>query len=142
MFIIALKTKFMMGFLRKVILGLFILLSFASCLNPRMVNKWVAKHYQEGVPEPARKKNEVISIYKNICMLNPRLPVNNFTTAVTAYSGRGLKQKLNGNHLELTIEEIPNVMILGDEGWAILFFGVESLTVGPAIRDMAVSGHL
>jgi hypothetical protein len=74
--------------------------------------------------------------------MNPRLPVNNFTTTVTTYSGRGLKQKLNGNHLELTIEQMPNVMILGDEGWAILLFGVESLTVGPEIRDMVVSYRL
>src|SRR5579859_644537 len=37
---------------------------------------------------------------------------------------------------------MPNVMILGDEGWAILFFGVESLTVGPEIRDMVVSYRL
>lgn len=135
-----------------------------------MVNRWVAEHYQEGVPEPAKKKNEAISVvsklpvtddklsttkkdishvlpliiywhfnYKNICTLNPRLPVSNFTGAVTTYSGRGLRQKLNGNHLELTIEQIPNVMILGDEGWAILLFGVESLTVGPEVRDMVVS---
>jgi hypothetical protein len=163
----------MIGINRKVLSGLFMLSSFASCLNPRMVNGWVAQHYQEGVPGPAKKKNEAISIssklpvtddklsttkkdishvlpliiywhfnYKNICTLNPQLPVNNFTTAVTTWSGRGLKQKLNGNHLELTIEQMPNVMILGDEGWAILLFGVESMTVGPEIRDMVVSYRL
>ena len=163
----------MIGINRKVIVGLFILSSFASCLNPRMVNRWVAEHYQEGMPEPAKKKNEAISIssklpvtddklsttkkdishvvpliiywhfnYKNICTLNPRLPVNNFTSAVTTYSGRALKQKLNGNHVELTIDQMPNVMILGDEGWMILLFGVESLTVGPEVRDMVVSYRL
>jgi hypothetical protein len=135
-----------------------------------MVNGWVAKHYQDGVPALTKKKHESISIssklpmtddklsttkkdishvlplivywhfnYKNICTLNPQIPVNNFITTVTSYSGSRLRQKLSGNHLELTIEQIPNVMVVGDEGWAVLWFGVESLTVRPGTGDMVVS---
>jgi hypothetical protein len=164
----------MIGIDRKVIPGLFILCSLASCLNPRMVNRWVAEHYQEGVPPPAKKKNETIGIssklavtddklsstkkdvshvlpliiyiqfdYKNICTLNPQLPVSNFTSAVTSYSGAKLKQKLNGGHLELTIERMPNVMILDDKGkMFLLTIGVEWLSVSPQIQDMVVSYRL
>ena len=44
-----------------------ITLSLSSCLGPRMVNKWVAHHYQENPSEAPKKKNDQITII-------PKLP--------------------------------------------------------------------
>lgn len=150
------------------------LCAFTSCLNPRMVNRWVATHYNGQVPPPAEKKNESITVvstlpvideklsstkkdvshllplivyiqydYKNICTLNPQIPVGNFTSTVRTYSGKGLKQKLNGNHLELTIEQMPNVMVVDDKGkMYLLLVGLEWLSVVPKPQDMVVSYRL
>jgi len=162
---------------QKTFQGLFmaatITLTFTSCLGPRMVNKWVAHHYQENPSEAPKKKNDQITIvsklpgtddkpstteknvshllplifywqfdYRNTCTLNPNLPVNNFTSAVANYSGHGLKQKLNGNRLELTIEQMPQAFVVDDKGhiiWIIYVFGWEKLNVQPQKQEMVVS---
>jgi hypothetical protein len=80
------------------------------------------------------------------CTLNPDLPVNNFMNAVANNAGHGLKQKLNGNHLELTIQQLPHGFTMEDKGWlvyAILFdFGKEVISVEPQPTDMVVSYRL
>jgi hypothetical protein len=80
--------------------------------------------------------------YKNTCTLNPQLPVNNFTAAVNAYAGHGLKQKLKDNRLELTVEQIPHVFAIDDKGhiiWVIYAFGWDYLTIQPATSNLVVS---
>jgi hypothetical protein len=57
--------------------------------------------------------------YVNTCTLNPNVPVNNYTSTVANYSGHGLKQKLNGNRLELTIEQMPQAFVVDDKGHII-----------------------
>lgn len=124
----------------------FLILTLTSCLGPRKINKWVAKHYNEIEPTPAPKKNAVpyisvtspllaadgpISVtekkttdllpllfywqwdYKNTCTLNPKIPIDHFTTEIIAYANRkGLRQKLNGERVELSVENIPNVFAI------------------------------
>ena len=80
--------------------------------------------------------------YKNTCTLNPQIPVNIFTTTVLSYAGHGLQQKLNGQHIELTIKKIPTKFAIDDKGhliWIIYAFSWEYLTVLPEERDFVVS---
>jgi hypothetical protein len=176
------KPQTMLTFTLKGYLNLAIATLFAipltSCLGPHKINKWVDRHYQEEAPpEPARRKNEQITViskipdmglplsktekntshllplvfywqydYKNTCTLNPAIAVKNFTATVISYAGKGLKQKLNGNHLELTVEQVPRVFAVDDKGhliWVIIYaFGWDILTVQPVPNDLVVSYRL
>lgn len=84
--------------------------------------------------------------YNWACTLNPDVPVNNFQSTVASYARGALKQKLNGNHLELTIRQLPNSFLLDDRGWYIwtVFygFGIETISIQPPPADMVVSYRL
>jgi hypothetical protein len=81
--------------------------------------------------------------YRNTCTLNPRIAVNSFTSAVSNYGGSRLKGKMNGGHLELTIEQMPGVFLLDDKGWmAFPGFGAETISIQPTVTDMIVSYRL
>jgi hypothetical protein len=146
---------------------------FQSCLGPKKINKWVAKQYGEvpapnkpkadlikitsNMPSmdnrlstTEKKTSDLLPLlfywqwdYKNTCTLNPQIAVNNFTSTVMSYSNKGLKQKLNGRRLELTIEKIPTRFAIDDKGhliWVILYaFGWETLTLQPEDDIMVVS---
>ncbi len=155
----------------------FLILTLTSCLGPKKINKWVAKHYNETEPTQAPKKNSITYIsvtspllsadgpisvtekkttdllpllfywqwdYKNTCTLNPKIPIDHFTTETIAYANRkGLRQKLNGGRVELSVENIPNVFAIDDKGhliWVILYyFGWEALSIQPQNKDMVVT---
>ena len=144
----------------------------SGCLGPKKINKWVAQNYSE-VPSPSKKKNDIVTVtssvtvmnnlsetqkktsnvlplifywqydYKNICMLNPQIAVNNFINTVMAYSNKTLKQKLNGKRVELNIQKIPNSFAVDDKGrivWVIVYaFSWEKLTVVPQDKDLVVN---
>ena len=84
--------------------------------------------------------------YKNTCTLNPQIAINGFTSALTLYAGHGLRQKLNGQRLELTIEKIPTRFAIDDKGhliWVLIYaFGWDRLTVQPEENLMVVSYKL
>jgi hypothetical protein len=81
--------------------------------------------------------------YRNTCTLNPRIAVNRFTSAVSTYGGSRLKGKINGGHLELAVEQLPNVFLLDDKGWLVFpGFGAETLSIQPTVVDMIVSYRL
>lgn len=85
--------------------------------------------------------------YKNTCILHTKIVVNNFTTTVGAYAGKkGLKQKLQGQHLQLSVDEAPNTFAIDDKGhmiWVIIYaFGWDNLIVEPQRRDLVVSYKL
>jgi len=84
--------------------------------------------------------------YRNTCTLNPQIAIDNFTSSLLAYASHGLKQKLNGNRLELTVEQIPRVFVVDDKGhiiWVIVtMVGWERLSVQPEQKDMVVSWRL
>jgi hypothetical protein len=147
--------------------------TLTSCLNPHMINRWVAHHYTPDAIEPAKTKSNSIVItsklpdmgpqlsttekkwthvipaivywhfdYQNTCSLNPQISVNRFTAAITTYGGK-LKGKLNGGHLELTIEQMPTVFLVDDRGYMIFpLYGVEWLSIQPTLADLVVSYRL
>lgn len=54
--------------------------------------------------------------YKVSSTLNPKVPMNSFVSSFTSYANsKGLKQKLNGQKLELTIDKIPTTFSFNDD---------------------------
>lgn len=84
--------------------------------------------------------------YKNTCTLNTKIAINNCMTSMTAYAGKkGLKQKLNGRRLQLSIDQAPNTFAIDDKGhviWIIYAFTWDELTVQPERKDLVVSYKL
>jgi hypothetical protein len=80
--------------------------------------------------------------YKNTCTLNPQIPVSNFTRTVIPYANRkGLKQKLNGRTIELSVDKVPNMFVINDKGhiiWLIYAFGWDVLTINPENNEMLI----
>jgi len=150
----------------------------SGCLGPKMINKWVNRHYDGAIPPPQGKANESLSItssitpanerisntekntshllplvfywqydYKNTCVLNPKIAINNVTSTVVSYAGKkGLKQKLQGQRLQLSIDQVPNTFVVDDKGhliWIIIYvLGWDVLTVEPIRTDLVVSYKL
>jgi len=80
--------------------------------------------------------------YKNTCTLNPAIAVNTFTKTVNLQAGKGLNQKLNGQKLELTIEQMPNASAFDDKAhlvWIIYAFAWDKISVQPDLKDLVVS---
>ena len=81
--------------------------------------------------------------YVNTCILNPKIPVNNFRSAVQAYANsKGLKQKLNGQKIELSVDKMPNVFVLNDRShmvWVIYAFGWDNISFRPDNQELVVS---
>lgn len=85
--------------------------------------------------------------YSNISKLNKSIPVTNFNTDIIMYANsKNLRQKLNGQKLELTIDTIPSSFSFRDKGHAIflLFFyvGSEHIFVEPEACGLDVSYRL
>jgi hypothetical protein len=80
--------------------------------------------------------------YKNTCALNPAIAVNAFAKSVYFQANKGLNQKLNGQKLELTVEQIPNIFAIDDKAhmiWIIYAFGWDKVSVQPDLKDLIVS---
>ena len=81
--------------------------------------------------------------YINTCTLNPVIPINDFTAAVTAYSRTtAFKQKLNGQKLELTVNKIPGRFTIDDKGhliWLVYAFAWDKITIKNEDRELQVS---
>jgi hypothetical protein len=145
-----------------------------SCLTAKMVDKQVAKQYNDNPKTQSKKQNELISVtsslisgnyqvsttetktsnvlplllywswdYKNTCTLNPQIPINNFTKTVLA--NKGLRAKLNGQKLELTVEKIPNKFVILDKAHLIFIIyaiGWDNVSIKAENMDMVVSYRL
>jgi len=82
--------------------------------------------------------------YVNTCELNPKIPVNTLITTIPAYANsKGLKQKLNGQKVELSIDAVPSQYEIYDRGhliWLILYaYGWDVITFRPDKKDLVVS---
>lgn len=80
--------------------------------------------------------------YKNTCTLNPAIAVNTFTKSLNLQANKGLNQKLNGQKIELSIEQIPNAFAIDDKAymvWLIYAFGWDKVSVQPDLKDLIVS---
>jgi hypothetical protein len=80
--------------------------------------------------------------YKNTSTLNPRIPMNTFTSTVNGYINRGLKQKLNGQKLELTVEKMPTAFTINDKEhyiWLVHVIHWNKITINPDKTELTVS---
>lgn len=101
------------------------------------------------VTEPIRKHMLPLLFYWNYdyswaSTMNPQYSLNNFMATVGSYAAsHGLKEKLNGNHIELNISQLPHAFTLEDKGWYVWIvlygFGVETISLQPPMVDMVVS---
>jgi hypothetical protein len=77
--------------------------------------------------------------YRHTCTLNPAIAVNSFTNTVYQQSTK-LNQKLNGQQLELTVEQVPNAFAIVDKAGILLFLiHWDKIFVQPDFRDLIVS---
>jgi hypothetical protein len=140
-------------------------------LKTKKVDKQVAKQYGDNQQTQRKKTNDFISVtssltsnadkisttetntsnvlplliywswdYKNTCTLNPQIPINNFTTTVLA--NKGLKAKLNGQKLELSVDKIPNKFSIDDKSHLIFLiyaFAWDDISIKAENIDMLVS---
>jgi hypothetical protein len=81
--------------------------------------------------------------YSHVSNLNQSIPLNNFSTSVLNYANsQGLKTKLNGKTVELTVESVPHIFSFEDKGWIawviVAHFGVDKLYFAPDKKDLVV----
>ena len=82
------------------------------------------------------------SDYKNTCTLNPAIAFNTFTAEVVTYANRGLKQKLNGHTLQLSLDKVPTTFAIDDKGhmiWLLYAYSWDFVSVQPVTDPMVVS---
>jgi len=81
--------------------------------------------------------------YMNITNLNAKLPINTFISAFQNYANaKGLKQKLNGQKLQLSIDSIPDMFVLNDREhmvWVIYAYAWDRVSFRPATTPLVVS---
>ena len=83
--------------------------------------------------------------YKNMCTLNPAIPVNSFINTMNSGASKPLVQKLNGKKLEITIEQVPNVFSFVDKAhmiWLIYAIGWDNIYIQPNKKEMIVDYKL
>ena len=76
--------------------------------------------------------------------LNPKIPINLFTSTFTTYANtKGLRQKLDGAKLEMSINKIPVTFSYNDDNklfYLILFYvHSQKLYYEPQVSDMVIS---
>ena len=80
--------------------------------------------------------------YKNTCTLNSNIAVTSFSRDINGKYAKSLRQKLNGQSLELTIEQVPDQFAFDDKShmvWLVYAFAWDKFTVQPSAKDMIVS---
>lgn len=129
---------------------LFILLSsLTSCHIAQKMDTHIASQFDNKVPKPDKRADSTIIVnstipsdptelshtvktwknlfllvywkydYRHTSTLNPAIGVNYLRKGIYQQAGK-LKQKLNGQQLELTIEQVPASFALVDKGHVIL----------------------
>ena len=84
--------------------------------------------------------------YINTVTLNPKIPVNNFSSTFRSYANsKGIKQKLDGAKIAISVDAVPNVFAIDDRGhvvWVIFAVGWDVFSVIPENKDMVISYQL
>lgn len=145
---------------------------FTGCLTAKKLDKHLAKKYTDIPEPRKNKPEDMITIsttlapsnkisysvtktskvlplllywqwkYDNTCTLNPQIPINNFSSTVLSQANKGLKQKLNGQKLELSVNEIPNQFTINDKAhliFVIYAFGWDIVTIKAINSNLVVS---
>jgi hypothetical protein len=132
------------------VIALFILLSsLTSCYISQKMDAHVENQFNNKVPKPDKRTDTTILVkssipsdpnelshtvkssknlfllvywkydYRHTCTLNSAIGVNYLRKGIYQQSSK-LKQKLNGQQLELTIEQVPGSFAIVDKGHVIL----------------------
>jgi len=83
--------------------------------------------------------------WRHTCTLNPAIPVTAFANTINGLATKGLAQKLNGQRLELTVEQVPNAFAIVDKShmiWLIYAISWDKIYVEPDFKDLVVSYKL
>ena len=85
--------------------------------------------------------------YQLSSTLNPKIPINLFISNFTTYANsKNLKEKLDGNNLELTINKIPTSFSLNDDFRSIVLLLIpiswEKIYLLPVNTDLQISYKL
>jgi hypothetical protein len=147
---------------------------FSSCLTSQKMDKFVAAHYNNQLPKEKKKTDITVTSkvtypsnaisttvqktskvlpllvywqmdYRHTCTLNPAIAVNQFATTINTLSSKGLNQKLNGQRLELSVEQIPTAFALVDKAhmiWLVYAISWEKVYMEPDAKDLIVSYKL
>lgn len=152
------------------------IISLTSCLTPRKIDKWIDHEYGNAIQTKAKKSdyitivapqtsNDIIAKtekkkmkllpllfywkweYGTTSTLNEKVPYNTFQQTFIPYAnGKRLKEKLNGQTIELKVENMPATFSVVDKGgmvflllWAISW---DRIFVDPAKQDMVVNYRL
>lgn len=150
------------------------IISSISCLTPKKMDIFVAEQYNNQIPAERKKKTDItvssaspfastkISIttphtkvlplivywsfdHRYICTLNSQIAVVNFSNNINVLANRGLNQKLNGQKLELTVEQIPATFALVEKMhviWLIYPIHWNKTYIDPDSKDLIVSYKL
>jgi hypothetical protein len=143
-----------------------------GCLTSKKVDRQEAKQYTDIPEPNKNKPEDVIAIsttltsvnkisetvtktskmlpllvywqwhYDNTCTFNPQIPISNFSSTVLSQVNKGLKQKLNGQKLELSVDEIPNKFAINDKAhliFAIYAFAWDNVTIKTLNSNLVVS---
>ncbi|MEI6947373.1 hypothetical protein V9K67_09295 [Paraflavisolibacter sp. H34] len=158
------------------VLLLFVLFTASSCYTAKKMDKWIDKQYGEvpqkiksndyihintgSLPvsdrlsdtrKGDRKLIPALVYYKwdysTVSTLNPQIPASHLSAALLPYANtKGLRKKLNGQTLELTLEKMPSVFSFRDKGVMIFlllaYTGWEQISIEPKQEEMVVSYRL
>ena len=150
--------------------ALFILFSsLTSCHIAQKMDAHIATQFNNKVPKPDKRKDSTIIVnssipsdpnelshtvktnknlfllvywkydYRHTCSLNPAIGVDYLRKGFYQQAAK-LKQKLNGQQLEITIEQIPHTFAIVDKGHVVLLIiQWDKFYVEPQRKDIIVS---
>ncbi|PZR22646.1 MAG: hypothetical protein DI535_25705 [Citrobacter freundii] len=150
-----------------------IILLSAGCMTPKKIDRWASQHYATAITPPRKtdyitikdasfvqgdspsttekKKGKMLPLLfywkwklGTHTELQQNVPATVFASAMIPYANsKRLKQKLDGQRIEITIDEVPSGFSIMDEGWLVfLIFGSvhnEVMYIDPDVKNMAVS---
>lgn len=115
---------------------------FATITSPLVKNA-------DDVPSMSQKKlKKILPLilyiqfgYKTTCKLNPVITYNQFSPAFISQSGKnGLRKKLDGDKLELSIEKVPQQFSFNDDSYIVLLLiGWDKIYTLPKTQEMVVN---
>lgn len=144
----------------------------SSCHISQKIDKYVGDQFNNQLPKTEKKKNTDITVKSSIpfattdisstihkakvlpliiywqwddrhtTTLNPAIAVNYFNKAINLQANKGLNQKLNGQQLELTVEQAPSAFSTVDKGhaiWLIYAIHWSKYFLEPDSKDLIVS---
>ncbi len=157
------------------VLLIFSIAAFSSCLTPKKMDKFVASQYSNQLPKARKMRADIVVSsavrspsndisattkktsnflplivywqcdYRHTCTLNPAIALSSFTNTLNTLTTKGLADKLNGQRLELTVEQIPIAFSLVEKArmvWLLYAFSWGKIYMEPDFKDLVVSYKL